>query len=341
MKRVYGLDYLRGLAAFSIALYHLFTWNDLIGLPSSMLAKFGIYGVSIFFIISGYALTHVSMVRGLSLNTISIANFYKKRIARIFPLYWFTLVLTLLVSSKKFDLFTIILNIFGLFSLVDPNAYISGGSWSIGIELVFYIFFPLFFLLFQGFKGRLICIILTLSLFLYGAFDFSKIQINFSILWSNYVNPINHMFFFLIGMLCRYFQFSFNKNTNWVWLIIGLTLLFIYPINTKAELIIGLDRVILSGIACLLAIPFINFDFSIKQPFFIHKSLMLLGDISYSLYLLHPIVYATIKKFFQFANIEIGLLYYITCLILSLMFSFFSYQIVEKKGQRIFKWILK
>lgn len=341
MKRVYGLDYLRGLAAFSIALYHLATWNNLIGPPSSMLAKFGFYGVSIFFILSGYALTHVSMGRGLSLNTISLINFYKKRITRIFPLYWFTLILTLLVTAKKFDLATIILNISGLFSLVDPSGYISGGSWSIGIELVFYIFFPLLFTLIQGVKGRSICIILASSLFLYGAFGYSKNEINFLNLWSSYVNPINHMFFFLFGMLCRYYQVGLRKNTSWIWLISALTLLHIYPIDSKAGLITGLDRVILSGLTCLLAIPFINFDFSTKHTFWIHTPLVLLGDISYSLYLLHPIVYATLNKFFQIAHVEIGPLYFTTCLIVSLIVSFISYQIVERKGQRVFNRILK
>ena len=340
IKRVYGLDYLRGLAAFCIAIYHLATWNSLITSPSSMLAKFGIYGVSIFFVLSGYALSHVYLARGLFLNRLSLVNFYKNRITRIYPLYWFTLIITLLVSHKEFDTPTIILNILGLFSLVEPRSYISGGSWSIGNELVFYIFFPFIFNLIKGFRGRLVCIIVTTFLLFYGAFRYTDSQINFNSIWSSYVNPINHMFFFLFGMLCRYFQLGLGKNTSWFWLIGALTLLYMYPIDYKTELIIGLDRVILSVLACVILIPFINLDFSSKFTLVIHKPLMLLADISYSLYLLHPIIYAIIKKWFHIAHFEIGPLYYIACLFISVVVSFISYQIVERKGQQLFKSFL-
>ena len=63
IKRVNNLDYLRGVCATCIMIFHYQT--DLVGIPnsSSFLGKMGIYGVAIFYILSGLTLYHVYVSR--------------------------------------------------------------------------------------------------------------------------------------------------------------------------------------------------------------------------------------------------------------------------------------
>lgn len=68
------IDGLRAVAVISVVLFHAF--------PS--LLSGGFIGVDIFFVISGFLITSI-LIRELNNRTFSIANFYSRRIARIFP----------------------------------------------------------------------------------------------------------------------------------------------------------------------------------------------------------------------------------------------------------------
>lgn len=83
--RLECLDYLRGVCAFGIMIYHYYI--HIIELPNTenILSRFGFYGVSIFYILSGIALTHVYLYK-MEFNNKDILLFFKKRIFRIFPL---------------------------------------------------------------------------------------------------------------------------------------------------------------------------------------------------------------------------------------------------------------
>src|SRR4051812_29394400 len=95
-QRVESLDYLRGLAAFGIMIYHMYLFNFNEADSSSFLAKIKIYGVSIFYILSGLTL-YLVYANKLSLSTKSLTSFYIKRIFRIVPLLWLASLLTLIM----------------------------------------------------------------------------------------------------------------------------------------------------------------------------------------------------------------------------------------------------
>lgn len=64
-NRVESLDYLRGLMALSVVIYHYISWSmstgssvDVIG-SQFILGKLGIYAVSIFYILSGVSLAYI------------------------------------------------------------------------------------------------------------------------------------------------------------------------------------------------------------------------------------------------------------------------------------------
>lgn len=136
-KRLYNLDYLRGLAAFSIMLYHLMTWNNGVYSGQSVLGRIGIYGVSIFYILSGLTLYYVYYNK-MSPTAHEVIIFFKKRILRIFPLLWLVTIVSILMHRKLPDINNLILNLTGLFGFIKWDTYFSPGVWSIGNELVFY-----------------------------------------------------------------------------------------------------------------------------------------------------------------------------------------------------------
>lgn len=139
--RLSNLDYLRGVAALGILVYHYTSWT--LGVPSAQtpLGRVGIYGVAIFYVLSGLTMYHVYAGRMDSLR--QVRTFFVRRAFRIFPLLWLVSIATLVLARKWPDPVTAFLNATGLFGFVDWDGYIALGAWSIGNELVFYALFPL------------------------------------------------------------------------------------------------------------------------------------------------------------------------------------------------------
>ncbi|MRI62380.1 acyltransferase, partial [Ornithobacterium rhinotracheale] len=169
-KRLYNLDYLRGLCAFGIMLYHYLSWTKGDLSATTFMGRLGIYGVSIFYILSGLTLFYVYYDK-MNFCKQDIISFAKKRIFRIFPLLWLVTFCSIVISRKIPDLFNLFLNLSGLFGFVRWTAYFSAGVWSIGNELVFYAFFPFFILFSKRYKWLMIALsVIIFSFFIYFSF---------------------------------------------------------------------------------------------------------------------------------------------------------------------------
>jgi peptidoglycan/LPS O-acetylase OafA/YrhL len=94
--RIRGLDALRGLAAASVVLYHFtHTYGEWVGHRQKPLVdvSWGIYGVHLFFLISGFVIfMTVDKSR-------SAGEFIRSRFARLYPAYWAAVCLTFAVTS--------------------------------------------------------------------------------------------------------------------------------------------------------------------------------------------------------------------------------------------------
>lgn len=296
-KRLYNLDYLRGLAAFSIMIYHYISWNGVIFTSTDLLGRIGIYGVSIFYILSGLTLYHVYYNK-LELKLSDTLTFAKTRFFRIFPLLWFATLLTIIISRVLPSLSTIVLNFTGLFGFVAWDSYIATGAWSIGNELVFYLVFPLFIYLSK--KKKILMVLLVAAILIitfYFTFIVLKTNNSLASQWRNYVNPLNQVIFFLCGFYIGHF-FQDVEAKNWYYvvaLLLASGICVLYPITgDRIALVTGITRIIfiLSISIICLACYKLRFNF----PIFLHLPLQLLGEMSYSVYLLHPIAYAVIFK---------------------------------------------
>lgn len=145
-ERVLGWDFLRGLCALAVALYHLLLWQEVAGLHS-----FGSYGVYLFFLLSGASLAYTYADR-LSQSRFAFGQFLWVRYMRLAPLY-LALMLAVLPWKLQTEGWTLALarklalNAGFLFGFFDPatNAVLIGG-WSLGIEAIYYLAFPLLML---------------------------------------------------------------------------------------------------------------------------------------------------------------------------------------------------
>ncbi len=93
-ERLPGLDVLRGLAALAVLAFHYTTrFGDIFGHPlaPAFLVPWGLRGVEVFFVISGFAIE-------LSLESYGSAReFFVSRAIRLYPTFWAALAITLAV----------------------------------------------------------------------------------------------------------------------------------------------------------------------------------------------------------------------------------------------------
>ena len=179
-KRLDGIDLLRGLSIFFVLMNHInirllgadVPYTEL--LPAQLvhvLVWNAQLGVQMFFAISGFLITSITIRRWGSLPQVSLRGFYLFRFARIAPLLFLLLgVLCTLhfahvhhyvVTAETGGLGRALLAAltFNLNELEIHRGYLPGNwdiLWSLSIEEMFYLFFPLACLLLAGkrFFGR-------------------------------------------------------------------------------------------------------------------------------------------------------------------------------------------
>jgi exopolysaccharide production protein ExoZ len=343
MSRIYNLDYLRGLAALGIMVYHYLSWTLGDFESDTILGRIGIYGVSIFYILSGLTLFHVYFHR-MKPDFGDLKTFYKKRALRIFPLLWLVVIATILIFSLSPEWTDVMLVLSGLFGIFKWDYYIATGAWSIGNELVFYLFFPVFIYLLKRTKiGTSIMITLVTLVFLYFAFYGYDTSKTLSDYWSNYINPLNQLFLFMSGILIGINFESLNRSSKIFGLVLltGILIFVLYPAEgNQINIVSGFNRLVFTFACVLICLSL--YKLNLTLPKFVHKPLVLLGEASYSVYLIHPIIYAVVgfsndyiesQGINRFSETYRLLLSFFS----TLLVSYFVYQYFEKYFMRLGK----
>jgi exopolysaccharide production protein ExoZ len=218
-SRYTPLDWLRGLMAISIMLYHFGGQHD----AATPLGRLGVYGVSIFFILSG-----LSMAIAYDLNIFdfrSSVNFFIRRLFRIWPLLWLAVALvavpTYLIGKgphgqDPYSFTTIALNLTTLFGFVSPTEYINMGAWSIGNEMVYYAFTPILISFYHLRKsiGNTITLI-TVGIGLLFAFSILSPADRLEVQWAKYINPFNNLFLYCAGIAIYYNFRDLTVSVRW------------------------------------------------------------------------------------------------------------------------------
>jgi len=165
--RLDGVDGLRGLAIFFVLMNHVNMRLQLAhvpytaGLPeqlTSTLVWNGQNGVQMFFAVSGFLITSTSLRRWGSLAGIGVRDFYLLRFARIAPLFLLLLAILCSLHAAGLSDFVVTAKTGGLARallaaltihvnvLEAQRGYLPGSwdiLWSLSVEEMFYLFFPL------------------------------------------------------------------------------------------------------------------------------------------------------------------------------------------------------
>jgi len=299
--RIDTVDYLRGLFALSILLYHYYTWGEFGGGDAvhDVMGKFGIYGVSAFYVISGISFGYV--YRELRAERGALTAFYTKRLFRIAPLYWIAMagvlavpVLNRLIGEPAAfpSLGAVALNLTLAFAYVDPAGSLLTGGWSIGNELCFYLAFPFVIVGRRG-GGWTFAAILgsSVAVGLWFAVAVLSPDRPLSEQWEAYVHPLNQVYLFVVGVGVSGWigRAVLPARTSWTALVVLGALFLLLPGGEGSVLVTGWRRVAFSvvcvGICAVGAVG------TLPLPRPVHRALSRLGEMSYSVYLLHPIVW--------------------------------------------------
>jgi peptidoglycan/LPS O-acetylase OafA/YrhL len=151
-RRITQLDGVRGIAILMVMVHNL---DALSSRPLSYITTNGWMGVDLFFVLSGFLITGILLDTKLTEGYFK--NFYIRRCLRIWPLYYAVLLVIFLVvplvrheeamlvfqtASPRWSFFVFLQN----FLVAKPTAAFSalGVTWSLAVEELFYLVWPLF-----------------------------------------------------------------------------------------------------------------------------------------------------------------------------------------------------
>ena len=332
-KRSIGIDIIKAISLISVIIYHLYEYK-------------GTYiGVVLFFVISGYLITEVLYERDDS-----YFKFIKRRYIKIFPPLIAVLTLSYLAFYYFYDFINIKLifnSLSSLFGLSNIYQIYSGMSyfersgdlfpllhtWSLSIEIQFYIIFPFLIYLFKKMKLNvkfIAAIIIILSL-ISGSIMIYKEYMNYDIS-AIYYGTDTRIFSILIGS-AFYFLFK-NKKLNpkranilsyvFLGIIVVITLSVDYSSKSNYYGFLYLIS-ILGGFITVTSLKTGFLDF--KGP--IAKPLSKLGEHSYVYYLWqYPIMIYSLE-YFKWSDID----YNYTVILQIIILSEISYKFLIESRQ--------
>lgn len=309
MRRVEGVDVLRGALACGVVFYHFLSWSQ-VSFYNDYSVVFEVLAVSfveIFFVISGFSLFYVYRKR---LNSISeVQSFFVRRFFRIAPLFYALLILVVVIKlglfllnvevNRSLDLYSIFMNVTFFFGLVDPSNSLVISGWSVGVEMAMYLFFPLLLLWARTIYSTLLMLLGSLIIALWYSHEYLDVFLPLEEQWSSYVFFINHIVFFVTGFFCVFLFEKYEALTikgGWFFLVllslVSLFALLLHFSSSTEEVLIGLGRLVLIFLCGFAVILFALCE--IKNSF-----LLRLGELSYSIYLGHFFVFLVAEKLFN------------------------------------------
>ena len=294
-----SIEGLRGYLAFFVFLHHSSVWHDYLKTgdwhspASGIFSQAGECGVAFFFMITGFLFSNKLLI-GKN-KPINWTAYFKARILRLGPMYFFTVSVLIFIvfAAGGFVLNTSPGRLIDdcshwyFFTLVgSPNidgynntyTIIAGVRWSLVYEWMFYLFVPIAAFLFYKIKTSSLvlffCTVLLIIIYIKNE-------------WS-----LIHLLTFVSGVLASFLvknEKLIKIFRHWAASFIILFCLLIIAIFSHHFTII--PWMLATIIFCIVACG--NTFFGILHA----KSSQILGQMSYSIYLLHGIVLYVVMNF--------------------------------------------
>jgi exopolysaccharide production protein ExoZ len=336
INQIDGLQIMRAVAVLFVAWVHLGQ-----GLASP-LPGLGVFGVDIFFCISGFIICSIVLRLNKSAGPATSWYFLKRRLVRIFPIYWViaSVCAVRLVLHHQFSFLKYLPGFLLLPSLRYPDIpLLVAFSWTLLFEMFFY--YVVAAVLLVSVRRAVPCIVALLVLCVSLRF---VVSIKHPVLVI-FCNPLLLEFLFgtLLALLFR--QFGRKK-----WLGISLlTLGFCFavglqwvlqPVNIGQQTFLAdyqvLPRVFTWGIAAAMMIGGVVF-WSPQIKTVPGKIAVVLGNASYSIYLLSPSAIEILNRIFTAyfhgaVGFHVWQIFTVQCLGVILVFflGWLCYRLVER-----------
>lgn len=286
-----NLQLLRAFAALSVVYLHIVSDAGL-----NLGIGFGNYGVDLFFVISGFTMSYA--------GNMPAGKFFLRRCIRILPLYWFATLGTFaiawiaptMIQSASASLPHLLRSLVFLpypnrFGMLQPTLAL---GWTLNYEMYFYFLFTIALIFTLRFAPVVACFFIVLGV---AAIRFLSIE-DKSVLF--YADPI--VYEFCLGVIVYYTAKALSRAGPALWLSVPLrSSLVIASIVAAACLPLQEhfghgERALWAGIpaaALVLAAVLLERKCGLAAR---NGWVLLLGDSSYVLYLIHPyIVYGAIR----------------------------------------------
>jgi len=333
-----SIQILRGIAALLVVVVHAVKMSEIyLGTYPSFfdlgqLKYIGGIGVDIFFVISGFIMCQMTYRKPIT-NWHALIQFAKARFYRIVPLYWLLTLLfaaVLLIAPSVFnrlvfDWWHLLNSMLFIPYQVDSGKWnpVIAQGWTLTFEFLFYSIF-VFSLFFFKKNGSLVTVaIITIIYVVFFGQEFD------SVFQRLFAEPrlIEFSYGVLLAVLYNARVCLFSQKLFICINMIYLVLTVFYILNVEIE---GSFRGIFWGITSLLIVSnFLIFEKFFKKRNF--KLLSLVGDSSYSLYLVHNIVLAVLAKGFSILLPSINsYLFILFSIVFSILFGIFVYKVIER-----------
>lgn len=305
-----GLNGIRAIAVVAIMIHHinqkLYYFDiktiSLFGWDKNHLQigwTLGTHSVTMFFVLSGFLITYLLTLEKEKTQTINIRKFYVRRILRIWPLYFFYLILAV-ISAYLIDsivpdwgnltlYFLLLANIPFIFNHALVNC---DHLWTVAVEEQFYLFWPFFFRK----KNINIKKWIIIFILLFMAVRFALLMYD-QYSWVTFLSITNRFDCMMFGGLIAILYIERNKIINLItsfpiqlgcWLVLGFHFLnyeLLYSVISMEVVMAATAFIIVGQISGKNRI--INLE---------NKVCNFLGTYSYGIYIFHPFIIYLLAK---------------------------------------------
>lgn len=338
LKHYNELDGVRAIAVIMVMFYHFFKDVDVqqdILILLKKISLFGKTGVSLFFVLSGFLITRILL--NTKQDDSYFKSFYIKRVLRIFPLYYFFLVIYYFVVpfflnqsfagfSQQMWYWTFMQN----FALTfDWNSAGPIHYWSLSVEEHFYLFWPLI-IYYCSLKNIKWVILLLCAISFIVRFILIKNHIEESLFtFARFDELAIGSFLAILELQNKLVKQNLKKFIT-VFIIFLIPLIYISLNNGNYSLLESCARYF---VLAMVYGSFVAIAIIIEPENWLKKSLdnntlKSIGKISFGLYVYHPICFDIIINYLRITNLALT---FVLSFGLAYLVSILSYHLLEKK----------
>lgn len=333
------LDMLRFVASVGIVVRHSFEFFFPAAIRPTLPSGLALF-VDLFFVISGFVIAHVYQGK---VDTLSgYGSFLQRRIGRLMPLHWLTLLVSIVVWSvfivlgkagnhePSFEPLCIAETVFLLNAMTScgNGASFSSVSWSIGAEMVMYFLFPFFArAALRSRSGFLVAAVFTLVAAL--AVDVTQNAIDRS--WVDVWPPFRALPSFMIGISLFHFRDKVSLLPAPGRLLLLSSMLLLASMVTYTHHLVAL------GLVYVVAVTAVAADTQRTVPAFVAR-LAPLGQLTYSIYMWHSLIVLVVMNAVadKLIHASLGLMsvFCTICYAIVFVVAYFSYFVIETPARR-------